>query len=244
MDGLVIADTREQVATLNATIRDGRMANSEERGADGGEQPTTRRGERIGIGDRIATRRNNRDLDVANRDTWTVTAVGTSGGLVVAGRGGERTLPAAYVRDHVELAYATTVYGAQGGTVDAAHFLLGETTGAAAAYVAMTRGRKGNTAHLVAGSVADARAHWIEVFARDRADLGAPLTPPESLPMTSTATGHRRDGRGHRAAWPPCRRRRSTDPDRGVQTSRSPGRLKPRVQVSASERSREFLVTK
>ena len=148
------------------------MANSEERGADGGEQPTTRRGERIGIGDRIATRRNNRDLDVANRDTWTVTAVGTSGGLVVAGRGGERTLPAAYVRDHVELAYATTVYGAQGGTVDAAHFLLGETTGAAAAYVAMTRGRKGNTAHLVAGSVADARAHWIEVFARDRADLG------------------------------------------------------------------------
>jgi exodeoxyribonuclease V alpha subunit len=176
VDGLVIADTRDQVASLNATIRDRRMADDEGTGevAGGvsGEQLTTRRGDGIGIGDRIATRRNNRDLDVANRDTWTVTAVGDDGGLMVAGRGGERTLPAAYVRDHVELAYATTVHGAQGETVDAAHFVLGETTGAAAAYVAMTRGRKDNTAHLVAGTVADARAQWIEVFARDRADLG------------------------------------------------------------------------
>ena len=44
---------------------------------------------------------------------------------------GERTLPAAYVQRHVELAYARTVYGAQGETVDAAHFVLGENTGAA-----------------------------------------------------------------------------------------------------------------
>ena len=41
----------------------------------------------------------------------------------------------------VELAYATTVHGAQGETVDSAHVALGDTTGAAAAYVAMTRGR-------------------------------------------------------------------------------------------------------
>ena len=45
-------------------------------------------------------------------------------------------------------------------------------TGAAAAYVAMTRGRNGNTAHLVADTVEDARSQWVEVFARDRADLG------------------------------------------------------------------------
>jgi hypothetical protein len=49
---------------------------------------------------------------------------------------------------------------------------MGETTGAAAAYVGMTRGRHRNTAHLVAESVEEARDQWIEVFSRDRADLG------------------------------------------------------------------------
>ena len=104
---------------------------------------TTRAGEVIGVGDRVATRRNDRDLGVANRDTWTVTAVGADGSLAVRGRPGDRTLPSGYAQEHVELAYATTVYGAQGETVDHAHLLISETTGAAAAYVGMTRGREG-----------------------------------------------------------------------------------------------------
>ena len=167
-DGLVIADTREQVSTLNAAIRDRRVDGDDE--IDGG--PVTRRGERIGLGDRIATRRNDRDLGVANRDTWTVTGVGDDGSLLVVGRAGRRELPAGYVDEHVELAYATTVYGAQGDTVDRAHFVVGETTGAASAYVGMTRGRHDNVAHLVADSLDDARQQWSEVFGRDRADLG------------------------------------------------------------------------
>jgi hypothetical protein len=81
-------------------------------------------------------------------------------------------VPAEYANQHVELAYATTVHGAQGDTVDRAHLALGETTGAAAAYVAMTRGRESNTAHLVAESLDDARQQWIDTFGRDRADLG------------------------------------------------------------------------
>jgi hypothetical protein len=96
---------------------------------------TTAVGEQIGIGDQIATRRNDRDPGVANRDCWTVTGI-DDGTLRVHGRAGDRALPAAYVREHVELAYATTVYGAQGET---AHLLVGETTGAAAAYVGMPR---------------------------------------------------------------------------------------------------------
>ena len=132
----------------------------------------TRRGERIGLGDRVATRRNDRDLGVANRDTWTVTGIGEDGSLLVTGRAGQRTLPAEYVREHVELAFTTTVYGAQGETVDSAHLALGETTGAASAYVAMTRGRHRNIAHLVAESIDDARSQWVDVFNRDRADLG------------------------------------------------------------------------
>ncbi len=53
--------------------------------------------------------------------------------------GRDRDVPAEYATQFVELAYATTVHGAQGETVDHAHVAVGETTGAAAAYVAMTR---------------------------------------------------------------------------------------------------------
>ncbi len=170
-DQLVIADTRDQVIALNATIRDRRHGEREQPGEHAGEL-TTRRGEPIGLGDRVATRRNDRDLAVANRDTWTVAGIGADGSLHVTGRAGRRTLPAEYVNDHVELAFTTTAYGAQGETVDAAHLALGETTGAASAYVGMTRGRHRNVAHLVAESIDDARSQWVDVFNRDRADLG------------------------------------------------------------------------
>ena len=50
--------------------------------------------------------------------------------------------------------------------------MLGEHTSAASAYVAMTRGRHNNVAHLVADDDDDARRQWEQVFARDRADLG------------------------------------------------------------------------
>jgi len=72
----------------------------------------------------------------------------------------------------VELAYASTVHGVQGDSVTAAHLAIGDQTGAASAYVGMTRGRMANTAHLAAADVAEAREQWIAVFGRDRADLG------------------------------------------------------------------------
>jgi exodeoxyribonuclease V alpha subunit len=165
---VVIADTREQVADLNAAIRDRRHG----RTGEGGATITTDRGEMLGLGDRVATRRNDPDLQVANRQTWTITGIGQDGSIVLHGRGRDREIPAAYVQQYVELAYSTTVHGAQGDTVTRAHFALGETTGAAATYVAMTRGRTYNTAHLVAENLNDARKQWIEVFGRDRADLG------------------------------------------------------------------------
>lgn len=163
---LVVADTREHVATLNAAIRT--KHSHESNGV------ATDRGELIGFGDRVATRRNDPCLGVTNRQTWTVVGTGDDGSLIVhsPGHGRDRELPPEYVREHVELSYATTIYGAQGETVDHAHVAIGETTGAAAAYVAMTRGRQTNVAHLVAESVEDARKQWVDVFSRDRADLG------------------------------------------------------------------------
>jgi conjugative relaxase-like TrwC/TraI family protein len=168
--GLLIADSSEQVALLNAAAREHRIlqrhANSE------GLEVSTTAGERISVGDLVVTRLNDHNLDVANRETWTVTNVRPTGALEVHGDRGHRTLPAGYVAQHVQLAYATTVHGAQGQTVDTAHLLVGDSTGAASAYVGMTRGRHSNHAHLVADSVEAARAQWTAMFARDRADLG------------------------------------------------------------------------
>ncbi len=176
----LIVDTGEQAHELNAAVRQDLVAAAR---VDDTTTVTTRAGQRIGAGDRIATRRNDRDLAVANRDVWTVAAVSSDGQLTVvsaesgiaAGRGapaGARQLPAEYVAEHVQLAYATTAHGAQGDTVPTAHLVIGEHTGAATAYVGMTRGRTANTAHLVADSLIDARDQWIAVCGRDRADLG------------------------------------------------------------------------
>ncbi|TQN37302.1 AAA domain-containing protein [Blastococcus colisei] len=192
----VVVATREQAAALNAAIRDRLVTQGR---VDDRRVVVTGAGERIGAGDRIATRRNDRDLGVANRDTWTVTGIDRDGALLVTPDGtphvtpaggeaaavtpavtvdvtqdgnGARVLPADYVTAHVELAYATTAHGTQGDTVTAAHLVVGEDTGAAVAYVGMTRGRTANTAHLVAADPAEAREQWLAVFARDRADLG------------------------------------------------------------------------
>jgi conjugative relaxase-like TrwC/TraI family protein len=196
---LVVADTREQVASLNAAIRDQRRADpATGNSTDADPSLVTARGERVGLGDRVATRRNDPDLGVANRQTWTVAGIDENGSLILHGQGRAREIPSEYATRFVELAYATTVYGAQGETVDHAHVAIGETTGAAGAYVAMTRGRNSNTAHLVAESLDDARQQWSDVFSRDCADLGpgharqlaidaidrygaAAVRPPESL---------------------------------------------------------------
>jgi exodeoxyribonuclease V alpha subunit len=181
---VVVVDAREQAAELNAAIRGALVANGR---VDDQRVVITGAGQRIGAGDRIATRRNDHDLDVANRDTWTVAAVDRNGALLVtpAGpvtgdvpggvtpdAGGPRVLPADYVTAHVELAYASTAHGVQGETVTAAHVVVGEHTGAPSAYVGMTRGRETNTAHLLAANPEEAREQWVAVFACDRADLG------------------------------------------------------------------------
>ncbi len=166
LGGLVVADTRDQVSRINHAAHDVRVITG--RAAD---SVITASGERIGIGDTIATRQNDAEVGVANRETWTVLD-SSAAGLLVKGESGQRVLPPAYVSEHVELAYATTAYGAQGSTVNTSHVLIGNHTGAASAYVGMTRGRERNVAHLVAESIEDARTQWVEVFGRDRADLG------------------------------------------------------------------------
>ena len=166
---LVVAVTLEQVAALNTTIR-GRLVTAGL--VDNRHTISTLAGERLGRGDRVATRHNDVGLDVANRETWTVTAVRRDGSLTVRGRRGARQLPAHYVSEHLELAYAVTAHGAQGTTSATAHLLLDEHATAASTYVGMTRGRHANTAHLIATDLDQARDQWGLAFGRDRADLG------------------------------------------------------------------------
>jgi hypothetical protein len=57
-------------------------------------------------------------------------------------------LPADYVAQHVELAYATTSYRSQGRTVDTTHSLVSPTTTREVLYVAATRGRESNMLYV------------------------------------------------------------------------------------------------
>ena len=235
---LVIADTREQVAALNAAIRDRRLTTGARADAPDGRHHRRRR-------DRSASETGSPPAATTATSASPTATAGPSPAsrrrqLVSTDGSGDRTLPADYVHEHVELAYATTVHGAQGETVDRAHLLIGETTGAAAAYVGMTRGRESNTAHLVADSVDDARAQWIEVFNRDRADLG----PAHAARVA--ADDIERYGPGptasprRRAAAAACSPPRSADPARGARSEPIPG---PRPSLdrgigTASGRSR------
>lgn len=198
---LVVADTREQVARISALARRVRVASR-----DVSDGVVRRAGERIGVGDSIMTHRNSTDHDVANRETWTVLETDPAG-MTVAGAAGRRRLPAEYVLKDVELAYATTAYGAQGVTVETSHVLAGESAGGASTYVGMTRGRERNVAHLVADSVDEARRHWI---------AGVRARPGRPRPGARRSSGRGRHRTERANARCPMRRRsrpRGPQPD-------------------------------
>ncbi len=88
---LVVADTREQVADLNHAVRERLVTDGK---VEDSRAIVTHDGERIGVGDRVATRRNASELSVANRETWTVAAVSKDGALHLAGKTGSRNVPA------------------------------------------------------------------------------------------------------------------------------------------------------
>lgn len=127
----------------------------------------------IGIGDRVTTRKNDNQLAIANRMTWTVTDVADDGSLTLANdtRGGV-TVDAQYARKNVHLAYASTAHGVQGQTSDHGRLRLTDSTDAAALYVGMTRGASSNQVHIVADNPAQAREQWVAASTRDRADYG------------------------------------------------------------------------
>lgn len=157
-------------------------------------------GHRGYVGDVVVTRLNTNKLRVTggvrkgasvdNGNLWTIKKVHEDGSLTVVGIGhrGTVNLPADYVRENVELGYATTVHRAQGMTVDRAYLLLNKTLGRALAYVGLTRGRDWNGVFLATDTVPDPTVEvqpdededepseldlWLRVMAREDDNLTA-----------------------------------------------------------------------
>lgn len=156
-DALLVCDTTEMTYALNLRIHNEMIVRA---------APSVRgaRGQQISVGDLIISRRNDPTIafhhstpnaeslpTVRNGNRWRVAAVDTKTNHVAA----ERLVDKArvvfgndYVREHVSLGYAVTVHSAQGATADACHAVLSDTTSRNLLYVAMTRGRHTNVAHV------------------------------------------------------------------------------------------------
>ena len=72
----------------------------------------------VAVGDRVICRNNERDLDIDNGTRGTVRRVHERGIVIETDAHLIRDLPAGYVAEHVEHAYALTGHGMQGGTVE------------------------------------------------------------------------------------------------------------------------------
>ncbi len=165
ISSVLIAADNDTVVQLNQRARADLIAAGQ---VDDTATAPVRHGLSVGRGDVIVTRRIDRtqpdgtppttgqraDGFVRNGQRWQVQRAHHDGSLTVRLlANGTATTPitlsAAYVREHVDLGYATTAHRAQGITVDTSHVLADALTQREAFYVAMTRGRHSNTAYLV-----------------------------------------------------------------------------------------------
>ncbi len=129
-----------------------------------------RDGNVAGVGDLIVARQNDRiqagepGRRLANRDVLRIDAWDEIGEARVAlvrrltghnQRTGEAEwsatfeLPAEYIEQHADLAYAGNVHVDEGRTVGTGHLVVDETVGRESFYVGMSRGRERNTAYVI-----------------------------------------------------------------------------------------------
>ncbi|WP_154793214.1 MobF family relaxase [Occultella kanbiaonis] len=162
-NAIMIAANNDDVASLNTRCRLHRSIEGlvETLGVDLAD------GTIAGVGDVVVTRRNERRLRhghtdyVKNGDMWIVTARHSDGSLVVRHRVHKTTtrLPARYVREHIQLGYASTIHRAQGMTVDVARVLVDASLTREHLYTAITRGRQSNDLYVVTEELLDASLH-------------------------------------------------------------------------------------
>ncbi|MDW5615128.1 MULTISPECIES: MobF family relaxase [Mycolicibacterium] len=197
-DALLICDTKEMARAVNQRLHEQRI------GRDG-PTLTAANGERVGVGDLIISRRNDPSIrlrdspratkpaaSVRNGNRWRVAAIDTENYRLAAVRlddGAAAVFSGDYLREHINLGYAVTVHSAQGVTADTSHAILGEATTRELLYVAMTRGRDSNTAHLYEriADTQERRGHLplARGDSAEAAQLVRSLIARDSLPRTA-----------------------------------------------------------
>lgn len=134
---------------------------------------------RIHVGDEIATRQNERRLRtdredmVRNRAIWTVDAIHPDHSLTATGKHGSVHLPAPYVSEHVELAYAHTVMAAQGRNVYGGILFAERPMDVRTLYVALSRGMAVNEAFFAVSGEQTALDVMVQSMTADWIDLPA-----------------------------------------------------------------------
>ena len=199
---LLLASDNDTVAVMNSRARLARVG----QGSVEPQGVPLHDGSFAGVGDRIVTRGNDRRLRtpsgwVHNADLWNVTRRHRDGSLTVTAaddtpsRAKPVQLPAEYVRDNVELGYATTIHRAQGLTADVSIAVLKPGVTREAAYVAMTRGRAANHAYVAIDSpdidydgAPTPPADGPSVLRVILANSGAELSATESLGRSATTS--------------------------------------------------------
>jgi conjugative relaxase-like TrwC/TraI family protein len=207
-DALMIAQSEAEVAELNR-LAAGHLAKIRKAA---GHRPGVERvrlsdGNLAQAGDWIQARLNDRLIAaggqwLANRDILQITGI--------YGHGADRqiearrrlpdgtwsatfTVPARYAEQSATLGYASTIYAAQGRTIDAAFGLVGQGVTREALYVEATRGRQENRLYIVTGPENSERQ------ATPEAVLGQALSSPASEQSATAALDAALDGNDHPA---------------------------------------------
>lgn len=164
---LMIAADKQTVATLNDMARQ-MFIETGVVNPDTGEAELYA-GEYAAAGDVVVTRKNDSRLRygygkkkrVKNGDLWTVDQVHDDGSLTVRHIESDNkvVLPADYVRDNVELGYASTVHRSQGMTVDEALLVASPQMDRQGFYVGMTRGKALNKCFIADDFLPDLDEH-------------------------------------------------------------------------------------
>lgn len=164
----LVSATNAEADAINDSIQQRRVDHGE---LDPGVVAWGMGEQRILVGDTVQTRRNDRQTGVENRAQWIVRGIREEFvDLMSMGDSGElRRVTADYAREHLQLAYSSTVHGVQGDTADAS--VVGPDVDAAGLYVGLTRGRVHNVAIVVARRDADARERLVESMQRGTPEL-------------------------------------------------------------------------
>jgi len=197
----VVTGTNSEADAVNEAVQRRRLDDGE---IDPCLMTIGRDQQRLFVGDRVQTRANDSTAGVENRALWRIASI-DEGELRLASlteTGVSRVITDDYATRHVQLAYASTVHGIQGETVDVA--IVGPGMDAAGLYVGMTRGRWHNevivaspTMQLASAEVSEALMRGgREVTVADSVDAArrelrrAAIDPARGNPATSSWPHH------------------------------------------------------